>query len=397
MNITIVGGGFGGVRAALKLAKDKNNHITLLTDRQEFQFYPALYSTATGHSHRQAWIPLGQIFANRPNIDVIIDPIVKIDTKQKVLTGESGHVYNYKKVILALGSVTTYFGVKGLDTYSLGIKSAEEIKALKQHLYRSMFEERTVEKDYVVIGAGPTGTELAASMGSYIERLRVDYRLPRRKARINIVEAAPRVMPRMSEASSRRITKRLKQLGIHVMTNKKVEEQTADALLVSGRPIKSATVIWTSGVATSPFYQANESEFTFSPNRKVVVDEYMRAAKDVYVIGDNAFTPWSGLAQTAIKDANFVARNLRRVQKGKSMKTYKASTPPVVLPVGKNWAAFEWKWIRLYGWPASLIREAADFIGYHDILPFRKAFVIWRSQNEYEDDYFSPTPATETE
>lgn len=397
MNITIVGGGFGGVRAALDLAKDTKNHITLLTDREDFQFYPALYSTATGHSHRQAWIPLGQIFANRPNVDVIIDPVLKIDTGKKILTGESGHEYQYKKVVLALGSVTTYFGVKGLDTYSHGIKSAEEIKALKQHLYRTMFEERTVEKDYVIIGAGPTGTELAASIGSYIERLRVDYRLPKRKARINIVEAAPRVMPRMSETSSRRITRRLKQLGVHVLTDKKVEEQTADTLLVSGRPIRSATVIWTSGVATSPFYQANETQFVFSSNRKIVVDEYMRAAKDVYVIGDNAFTPWSGLAQTAISDAKFVARNLKRQQQGKSLRKYKVITPAVVLPVGRNWAAFEWKKIRFYGWPASLIREAADFIGYYDILPLGKALATWRSQREYEDDYFSPTPAPETE
>ncbi len=397
MNIVIVGSGFGGVKAALELAKNKKNHITILTDKEDFQYFPALYSTATGRSHKQAWIPLGQIFTSRSNIDVIIDPIVRIDSKAKLLTGESGNTYGYTKVILALGSVTTYFGVQGLDAYSHGIKSSDEIKQLKRHLYKSMFEDRVIEKDYVVIGAGPTGIELASSMGEYIERLRVDYRLPKRKTRINIVEASPRVMPRMSEYSSRKIAKRLKQLGVHVMTNKKVEEQTADELLVSGRPIKSGTVIWTSGVATSPFYQANESEFIFSPNRKVVVDDYMRAGKDIYVIGDNAFTPYSGLAQTAMYDAKFVARDIERRKKGKKATKYKPMLPPVVLPVGRRWAAFEWRWIRFYGWPASLVRSVADFIGYMDILPLGRAIDAWRSQDIYEDDYFAPTPATEAE
>src|SRR5690349_12832612 len=114
MKITIVGGGFGGIKTALELAKDKTNTITLITDRPDFQYYPALYSAATGHSHLESWVPLGEIFAGKNNIHVSIDHIESIDPKKKTLSGNSGTEYAYETCILALGSVTTYFGIEGL-------------------------------------------------------------------------------------------------------------------------------------------------------------------------------------------------------------------------------------------------------------------------------------------
>ncbi|MDB5165870.1 MAG: hypothetical protein JWM00_760 [Candidatus Saccharibacteria bacterium] len=391
MKVTIVGGGFGGVKAALELAKNQKNHVTLISDKPDFQYYPALYGTATGRSHLQSWVPLGKIFADRPNVDVIIDAVIKIDPATKTLTASSNRTYKYNLLIMALGTVTTYFGIKGLDTYAYGIKSAEEIRDLKQHLYHAMFEERSMEKQYVIVGAGPTGVELASAMKAYIERLRVDYRLPKKNVRITLIEAAPRVLPRMTEATSRKVERRLNKLGVHVMTNQKVEEQTADTLVVSGKPIKSHTVIWTSGVANSPFYQANAEHFVFAKNGKIVVDEHLRALKDVHVIGDNAFTPYSGLAQTALHDAIFVAHNLERKQVGKKRKLYSAKLPPVVVPVGENWAVFEWHKLRLSGWTAALLRTLADMIGYSDILPLGQALGVWRAQKVKEDDYFPPT------
>ena len=89
MQITIVGGGFGGVKAALTLSKKKNARVTLITDKPDFQYYPALYGTATGKSHSQSWIPLGQIFADHDNIDVIIDSVTKLDKVAKTITTAS--------------------------------------------------------------------------------------------------------------------------------------------------------------------------------------------------------------------------------------------------------------------------------------------------------------------
>lgn len=390
MNITIVGGGFGGVKAALELAKVPKNHVTLITDKPDFQYYPSLYSAATGHSHLESWVPLGEIFGGKMNIDVKIDTIAKIDTANNTLTSESGMEYRYEKCILALGTVTTYFGIEGLATYAYGIKSAPEIKKLKQHLYNSIAEEKTLDR-FIVVGAGPTGVELAAAMGSYIRRLCKHYGVRKSTVKIDIIEAAPRVLPRCSERTSRKVAARLKKLGVKVQLGKKVQAATEDDLLVSGKEIDSQTVIWTSGVANNPFYKANETAFKFAPNGRVIVDEYMKAADDVYVIGDNAATPFTGLAQTALHDAVYVARSLNRQVKGRKAKKYKAVQPTFVLPVGPRWGAFEWHWIHLYGWPAALLRRAADLIGYHDILPIGQALGPWRASRVIEDDYFTPT------
>jgi NADH dehydrogenase FAD-containing subunit len=114
----------------------------------------------------------------------------------------------------------------------------------------------------------------------------------------------------------------------------------------------------------------------------------MQASENVYVIGDNAATPYTGLAQTALHDALFIASNLERKQKNKPLKKYKAVKPPVVVPVGENWAAFEWHRLRLHGWPASLLRRAADFVGYSDVLPLGQALGVWRASLIREDDDF---------
>ncbi|HEY8992310.1 MAG TPA: FAD-dependent oxidoreductase [Candidatus Microsaccharimonas sp.] len=388
MKITIVGGGFGGVKAALELAKDKRTHITLISDKTDFQYYPGLYGTATGKSHLQSWVPLGEIFAGHDNVLVVIDSITKINKDAKVLTGESGAKYPYQTLILSLGAVTTYFGIKGIDHYSYGIKSAAEIKRLKQHLFDEFSQPEGADAHFLIVGAGPTGVELASSLGSYLKRLQKHYNQHQPRVKISIIEAGPRVLPRMSEAASKAVHTRLKQLGVHVELGKKVEEETADSLIVNGQPIKSHTVIWTSGVANNPFFAANSDQFEMSKNGKVVVDEYLRSGKDVYVIGDNAFTQFSGLAQTALKDGIFVARHIL----DKSPTKYVATMPPVVVPVGENWAIFEYKKLHIAGNPASLIRSVADFVGYSDILPFGQALGVWHAQTIHEDDYFSVTP-----
>lgn len=381
MRITVVGGGFGGVKAALELAKNKRARITLISDRPDFQYYPALFSTATGKSRLQSWVPLGEIFAGYDNVTTVIDKITTISREERTLVGESGMRYEYKKLVLALGSVTTYFGIPGLDEYAYGIKSYDEIARLKQHLLQQFSTPNAADKYFLIIGAGPTGVELASTLGDYLKRLKRLYRQPSPPITVSIIEAAPRVLPRMSEQASAMVTKRLKKLGVKVATGKKVEEKTADSLIVSGRAIKSQTVIWTSGVANNSFFSDNSTQFELSKNGKVVVDDHMRVDSHVYVIGDNAFTPYSGLAQTALHDAIYVAKQILK----KSKKTYRAKMPPVVVPIGEDWAIFEYKWLRFGGWLGSLVRYAADFIGYRDILPLGRALGVWRTQRIKED------------
>lgn len=392
MKITIVGGGFGGVKTALELSKNTHNRIHLITDKPDFQYFPALYGTATGRSHLQSWVPLGTIFAGKLNIDVSIDTITSVDPATQTLTSKTGNSYHYDHLVLALGSVTTYFGIEGLDHYAFGIKSEDEIRRLKHHLYREMAELREVEKQYVIIGGGPTGVELAAALGSYIERLRIHHKLPYRRIGITLIEAAPRLLPKMHPKTSLRVMRQLHKIGVNVQVGKRVESASSDGLMVSGKPLSSHTIIWTSGVANHPFFKDNEDHFDLAKNGKVIVNRYMRTKDGIYVIGDNALTPYSGLAQTALHDAVYVAKNFERRQKNRHLRKYRPSLPPVVVPVGENWAVFEWHFLRFYGWPASLLRRAADFVGYRDILPFGHALGQWHAQTIIEDDYFTPTP-----
>lgn len=380
MQVVVVGGGFGGVKAALELSKSKKVSVTLISDRPDFQYYPALFSTATGGSTLQSWVALGEIFAHRHNVHVIVDRATTINKAKKTITTASGTEYPYQKLVLALGSVTTYFGIEGLDQYAFGIKSYDEIMQLKQHLLHGFAQTGNVDTRYLVIGAGPTGVELASALGDYLQHLKKKYQR-KGKISVSLIEAAPRVLPRMSEAASAKVTQRLKKLGVKVEVNKKVEAETADSLIVNGRPIKSHTVIWTSGVATNPFYTENESQFEFSPNHKVVVDAHLRSSKDVYVIGDNAFTPYSGLAQTALHDGIYVAKHILQRHKA----AYKPKQPPVVVPVGEGWAIFEYKWIRFGGFLGALMRRAADFMGYRDILPLGQALGVWHTTTVREE------------
>ena len=384
--IVIVGGGFGGVKAALELAKNKDNRIVLISDREDLQYYPTLFSSATGHSRLQSWISLGAIFGDLDNINVVIDTIERLDSVNRVLIGKSGERYQYETCILSLGMVTSFFGIPGLDKYAMGIKSYEEIHRLKQSIYVDIAENHVLDKNYVIIGGGPTGVELAGSLRLYIKRLCRRYGLKRSHVSVSVVEAAPRLLPRMSESSSRKAKKRLEKLGVNVHLNSKVESVDADSAVINGEIMPTHSVIWTSGVTCNQFYKRHDATFQFSQNGRIKVNEHLLAANHIYVLGDNADTKYSGLAQTALHDGVYVARYLN----GQAVEPYKPRAPFSVVPIGENYAILERGWLRFAGWPAAAIRSMADLVGYRDILSWREAIALWLLSTTSDDDYFTP-------
>lgn len=390
MKFTIIGGGFAGVKLALELAKNEDNKITIITDRDTFQYYPTLYNSATGRSRDESWMSLGLIFGNYDNVHVTLDQIIGIDHVNKEVVGLSEERYPYTTLVIAVGMVTTYFGIPGMDQYSYGIKSAGEIRALKERIAHDLVETKQLDQNYVIIGSGPTGTELAGALKTYLNKLAKQYGVKRPRVNIRLIEAAPRVLPRSHERVSARVHKRLEKLGVEVQTGVMVEKATAETVIAGGRPIATHTVIWTSGVTNNPIFAAHPELFRLAPNGKVIVNERMQAARNIYVLGDNAATPHSGLAQTALYDAQFVATNILRQQKGKKLKAYKAKQPISVIPVGQNWAAFEWHNIRLYGRIASTLRRLGDLHGYMSFLPFIQALQPWMASTVYERDFFAP-------
>ncbi|MGK2896019.1 MAG: NAD(P)/FAD-dependent oxidoreductase, partial [Candidatus Saccharimonadales bacterium] len=195
--------------------------------------------------------------------------------------------------------------------------------------------------------------------------------------KITLIEAAPRVLPRSTEKGSTQVAKRLKKLGITVKTNMKVEEATLDSLTVSGKPLATHTIIWTSGVTNAPFYKDNAEHFTLNERGKIVVDEYLRARDDIYVIGDNAATPYAGLAQTALHDAIFLADHLDG-----DKKKYKPYLPPSVIPIGHNWALFEWRKLHFAGFLGGWMHRLSNLVGFKDLLPFGGALKAWRATRQ---------------
>lgn len=385
--LVIVGAGFAGVKTALELAGEKDLHITLISDKEFFLYYPSLYEVATGTSRRSSIAHLSDIFKNHPQINRVTGEMVGIDAQRKHIVLKDGAHVDYDMVVLALGVVTSYFGLQGLDTYSYNIKTYEGLIKFKQHLHESVTQDHAMDKNYVVVGAGPTGVELSAAMAHYLKKIKENHGVSsRRRIHINLVEAAPRVLPRMSEKASKLVTKRLKKLGVNVMVNKKVESADDDSIIISGKDVPSKTIVWTSGVSNHPFYKENGDLFQLAPNGRVIVNEHLEAHPDIYVIGDNAATKFTGLAQTALHDAIFVSSVIRSQLRNQPLPAYKAVMPPVVVPAGKNWAILEWKGIRLTGIAGGLMRKAADVIGYRDVFPLGLTFGAFMASYENQEE-----------
>lgn len=384
-NVLIVGGGFAGVRAAKLLAGNSTVHVTLLSDRDYFAYYPQLYHAATGGTRAEAALPLAELFAGTDG-EVVIDAMTAIDAAKHEVTTGSGKILNYDYAILALGNVTNYFGIGGMEEYSYNIKTLAGAEKFKQHLHDELTDEKKIDANYVVVGAGPTGVELAASLGGYLKLIAAKHKVSVLNLKIDLVEAAPRILPRSTEAVSSKVLQRLLGLGVNVMTGATVEGETAAQLQLKGQTLDTQTVVWTAGVANNPFYKSHADIFKLAKNSKVVVDEHLQALPDVYVVGDNADTLYSGMAQTAINDANFVASDISRQVSGRPRTAYKPAKPISVIPVGVGWAAVEWGNIKIYGRVGWWLRRMADLIGYHDIESWPKAIRVWLREPERQDN-----------
>lgn len=380
--IVIVGGGFGGIKAALELVEDRRFTVTLISDHDDFRVYPTLYQVSTGGAKRIASIPLSEIFAGK-SIELVIDTVSGIDKKARTITTASKGVFAYEAIVLGLGVQTNYFNIPGLQEYSYGIKTLNDAEALKRHLHQQLTDNKRPDLNYVVIGGGPTGIELAGALPSYLKKITKQHGMKKRKIHVDIVEAAPRLVPRMPKDISKAITRNLRKQGVTVHVKTAVQAQTADALMIGNKPIRSHTVIWTAGVSNNPFFK--EQDFQLARNSKVRVDQYLQAEPGIYVIGDNADTPYSGMAQTAIYDGKFVAANLQRIASKQDPVSYVAKKPIYVLPAGPKWAAVLWGKVRVYGWLGWVLRSLADLVQYKDYLPWQLAIKRWAALDDSEE------------
>ncbi len=379
----IVGGGFGGVKTALMLSGSDRFEVTVLSAEPNFHYYPTLYHTATGGAHAQSSIPLDQLFKGKP-IQLIQDTAEKLDRKKRTLTARSGKKYEYDILVLALGSIPNYFGIQGIEEYSFSISTPDNARKFKNHLHQQLEDNRRPDLNYVVVGGGPTGIELAGALTHYLHDIMKAHDIRGRAVHVDLIEAAPALVPRMPKSMGRAIAKRLRKLGVKLYLNQHVEGATADSLTINGKRIQSHSVVWTAGTTNNPFFKAND--FQLNDRGKVIVDEYLQAESDIFVLGDNAATQYSGMAQTALYDAVFTAENLLRASEGKLVKPYVPKLPVYVIPVGHNWAAVLWGKVQIYGWLGWMLRLAADLVAFKDYQPWWGAGKQWMKEFDRDED-----------
>lgn len=379
MHIVVVGGGFGGVKAALELSKRNIGKITLISDESYFLHHATLYATATGKNLAESVIPLNAIFANHPNVEVVQDKVVSFDPQRTLISSDKKD-YHYDKLVLAIGSVTTYFGIDGMAEHSYGIKSLDEIKKFNEHIHEEVVLNK-LDKEYFVIGAGPTGIELAGALQEYINSLKLIHRLKNTKSRVTLVEAAPQIVPRMSKAAATKISERLKKMGIKVLVNHKVESLDGKLITIDGKRYPTTTAVWTSGVANNSFFKAHEHIFPLAPNGRVNVNPQLEALPNVYVIGDNNTVKYSGMAWPALKQGTFVAKDIARSVTKRHRPAFKAHSVPSGLPVGEGWGYVEWLGIYQAGRLGYYFRRQMELYGYLQLVPRSVALPVWRAHD----------------
>jgi len=386
--IVIVGGGFAGVSCALKLRKSNlaNVKIRLISDKPHFEYHAALYRLVTGSSPLEVCVPLREIFVGK-DVEVIEDRIMHLDRKAQKIEGTSGSVYHYDHLVLALGSETNYFGIPGLKEYSHGMKSVNEALRLKQHITEALLTckidvenkvEQICDANFVVIGGGATGVEMAGQLIAYARKLAAEHGVDPTLVSVELIEGASKILPALPKKFTDRIEHHLRGLGVNIFLNRSIEREECEQVFLKDMQIKARTVIWTAGVKAHSAYEA--FGLTIDRRGRVEVDEHLRAKgeKDIYIAGDGAATAHAGWAQTALYDGAYISRIIEATLKGGNLPLYAAKPAINAIPAGPEWAGVLWRSFRFYGKLGWWLRRLADLQIFLAILPLNKAWKAWR-------------------
>ncbi len=381
--VVIVGGGFAGIRAALDLAHKQNSfELILVSDKSHFEYHPSLYRVVTGASPLESCIPLAEIFAGK-KVMIKEEMVTAVDLKEKVITCQSGEKIDFDYLVLALGSETAYFNIPGLAEWSFGFKSTYEALQLKKHLVglfaacRGDLElaERVCLTNIVIIGGGPSGVELAGELAVHTKRLAEKYGVDSNLVTIELLEAAPRLLPTMPPAVSARVTVRLRQLGLNIFVNRALAKEEVDEVYLQDMKLRTKTLIWTAGAKPNGLY-AKIDGLVLDKKGRVIVDEHLRPGDfdNVFVAGDGAAVQYSGMAQTARAGGEHIAAALS----GRVSSSFKPRQPVYSMPVGPGWAATVIGGMAIYGRLGWWLRRAADLRFFLSILPAAKAWKVFR-------------------
>jgi len=378
--VLIVGGGFGGISAAHGLAKVPVE-VTLVDRNNYHLFQPLLYQVATAAlSPGDIAEAIRSILRKQKNIEVLMAEVQDIDLHAKEVKIRDRSL-NYDYLILAPGARYNYFSHPEWESIAPGLKTIEDALAIRRKILLS-FERAELEEDpkrrealmnFVVIGGGPTGVEMAGSIAELAHRgMARDFRnIDPKRARILLIEAGPRILTSFPETLAAKAESELLRLGVELKTNSPVEKIDTEGVWIKGELLPSPTVLWAAGVTASPLLSLLPTPKDRMGRALVNEDLALPEHPEVFVIGDAAalkqgeqFLP--GLAPVALQEGRYAAIRIKHLLQGKETPAFHYFDKGQLATVGRAFAVAEirhWRMSGFFAWLAWLFVHIFFLIG----------------------------------
>jgi NADH:ubiquinone reductase (H+-translocating) len=365
-HMVVVGAGFGGLEAVHRLARAPVR-ITLVDRRNHHLFQPLLYQAATASlaPSEIAW-PIRHLFRRQPNVTTLLASVESIDKEAHELRLDGGSALRYDTLVLATGARHAYFGHDAWEPFAPGLKTLEDATTIRGRILLA-FEEAEREEDerkraalmtFVIVGAGPTGVELAGTIAELARAtLPGDFRrVDTRAARIVLIEAGPRVLPAFAEDLSAYARHSLERLGVEVALGQPVSECSREGVVFGGKPLAAATIIWAAGVQASPAAQWLTAPADNAGRLKVEPDLTVPGHPEIFAIGDAAIVlrpdgrPVPGIAPAAKQEGVYVAGVIQaRLSGAPAPPPFRYKHAGDLATIGKQRAVIDFGWIKLRG------------------------------------------------
>lgn len=363
--IVIIGGGFGGLQIAHAL-KGKRFQIVMLDKNNYHTFQPLLYQVATaGLEPDSIAYPLRKIFKNQENLIFRMAEVQEVDTERKAIITNIGEI-DYDHLVIATGSTTNFFGMSDIEKHAMPMKSVSEALNLRslmlQNFEKALLADTQKEQEalmsFAIVGAGPTGVELAGALAELKKHvLPSDYPdLDIRRMSIHLIEMAEEVLPPMSKNASEKAYEYLDKMGVTLWMGQSVESYDGETIhFKKAKPLATKTLIWAAGVRGN-LVDGIPDTSVFSGRYKVDAYNTIEGLKNVYAIGDVAWQTTKAfpkglpmVAQVAIQQGKCLGKNIAAVSQQKEKKEFEYKDLGSMATIGRNKAVADLGKLKLQG------------------------------------------------
>ncbi|AKU97526.1 NADH dehydrogenase [Labilithrix luteola] len=365
----VIGGGFGGLAAAKRLSRSPGLlRVSLIDQRNHHLFQPLLYQVATaGLNPSDIAVPIRTQFSEEPEVSVHLGRVENIDLEQKFVEGKGGVRIAYDYLIVATGAQHSYFGKEGWEDFAPGLKTVEQATEIRRRVL-SAFEAAENEPDpteqhallnFVIVGGGPTGVELAGAIADLARTVLVkDFRrINPADARVTLIEAGPRVLAAFDEDLSHQAATDLGSLGVEVRVDQRVDNIDANGVRFGNEFIPSRSVFWAAGVTANVVTRTLGVPVDRAGRVMVEPDLSIPGHPEAFVIGDAAHLEIDGqlvpgLAPAAIQEGRLAADNILALTSGAATQTFRYVDKGTMATIGKHKAIGQRGRMKLHGYIA---------------------------------------------